>query len=335
MKRILIILAVMALSLSCASADAPSFEQLADLDWFFESGVGGWSTELDIDTDGSFCGYYHDSEMGEAGEAYPDGTVYYCTFSGKMSLQEQVDEYTWNVKIDSLTAEGIQGEESVEEGVHFVRAEPYGISEGDTMRLYLPGAPVDGFTEDMCMWAHLLEMEQLPATLENWFLYSDKNGSGFVGISLGENSIGLANPWRDLTAEELQQVSGLTFGVPEGATDVIYRWLESEGLAEMQFSLGSDDCCARIQPAALREGELMNIADIYTPWDAEEETTVGTCYGTVSIARTGSEDRVVLCLWYDAAPGLMYSLSVGTTDPDGLDITALAEQVYVPVQGEN
>ena len=40
-------------------------------------------------------------------------------------------------------------------------------------------------------------------------------------------------------------------------------------------------------------------------------------------------------MWYDAAPGLMYSLSVGTTDPDGLDLTAVAEQVYVPMQGES
>ncbi len=31
----------------------------------------------------------------------------------------------------------------------------------------------------------------------------------------------------------------------------------------------------------------------------------------------------------------MYSLSVYTTEPDGLDLVAVAEQVYIPVQGDN
>ncbi len=42
-----------------------------------------------------------------------------------------------------------------------------------------------------------------------------------------------------------------------------------------------------------------------------------------------------LCLWYDRVPGLMYSLSVYTTELDGLDLTAVAEQVYIPVQGND
>ena len=39
-------------------------------------------------------------------------------------------------------------------------------------------------------------------------------------------------------------------------------------------------------------------------------------------------------MWYDIVPGVMYSLSVYSTDLDGLDLTAVAEQVYVPVQGD-
>ena len=103
----------------------------------------------------------------------------------------------------------------------------------------------------------------------------------------------------------------------------------------MQFTLDEDEYCARIQPAALQEGELMNISGIYFAWDNEEEVTIGGhCPGTIGQAKTGSEDWVELCQWYDAAPGLMYSLSVYTTDPDGLDLTAIAEMVYAPVQGD-
>ena len=62
--------------------------------------------------------------------------------------------------------------------------------------------------------------------------------------------------------------------------------------------------------------------------------TIGHCPGTIGQAKTGSEDYVELCLWYDLAPGLMYSLSVYTTDLDGLDLIAVAEMVYKPMQGD-
>ena len=51
-------------------------------------------------------------------------------------------------------------------------------------------------------------------------------------------------------------------------------------------------------------------------------------YLTIGQAQTGSEDYVELCQWYDADQGLQYSLSVYTTDVDGLDLAAVAEQVY-------
>ncbi len=145
----------------------------------------------------------------------------------------------------------------------------------------------------------------------------------------------MANPWLDLTAEELLAAAGLSFGVPGGAKDVLYRFLPEENLAEMRFVIDDDEFCARIRPAALEYGELMNIAGMYFAWENEEAITVGHCYGTVAQAQTGSEDRVALCLWYDLVPGLMYSLSVSTTEPDGLDLVAVAEQVYIPVQGDN
>ena len=149
-----------------------------------------------------------------------------------------------------------------------------------------------------------------------------------------EETTEIANPWTDMTEEELMEASGVSFGVPEDAEDVIYRWLEDESLAEMQFMLGEDEYCARIKPDALEEGELDNISDIYFEWDNEEEVTIGHCPGTIGQAKTGSEEYVELCLWYDIVPGLMYSLSVYTTDPDGLDLTAVAEMVFIPAQGD-
>ena len=156
-----------------------------------------------------------------------------------------------------------------------------------------------------------------------------------VPVDAGEGTLGIANPWTDMTKEELEQVSGVPFGVPEGAEEIVYRWLESEGVAEMQFTLDGDEYCARVKPAALEAGQLENISGMYYGWENEESVTIGHCDGTIGQYQTGSEEWVELCQWYDMAPGLMYSLSVYTTgDLDGLDLTAVAEMVYVPTQGD-
>lgn len=158
-----------------------SFARLAGLEWSFSSGVGAWSTELHIYEDGSFVGEYHDGEMGETGENFPEGTVYLCSFSGKMSLGQQVDEHSWEIRVDSLELQMEPGQELIEDGVRTVISEPYGLSEGDVMRLYLPGTPTEEFTEEMRIWAHLFEMEETSVELTDWFLYSAANESGFVG----------------------------------------------------------------------------------------------------------------------------------------------------------
>ncbi len=310
-----------------AEGEAVTVDQLAGMTWCFSSGAGGWSTDMQTAEGGEFSGTFHDSEMGEADEAYPDGTVYTSAFSGTLSVGEQVDEYAWRVHIDSLTMENAAGEEWIDDDIRFVATDPYGIREGDDFVLYVPGTPVAALTEDMRMWAHLLG-DDVPDTLSDWFMYSAQSESGFVGYP--DMGAELANPWADLTAEELAQASGVSFDLPEGAENAVYRWLADEGLAEMQFTLegGVDEFCARAQAAELEDGALMNISGMYFQWEHEEEVTVNGCPGTLGIAQTGSEDFVELCQWYDAAAKRMYALSVSTTDPDGLDLVAVAQMVF-------
>lgn len=333
MKKLisLIICVMLVMTGAFAEGDAVTFDELATRVWSFSSGAGGWSTDIEISADGTFTGTYHDSEMGETGDDYPDGTIYTCAFSGQMSLVET--ENGTALHIDKVTLDEEPGAETITDGIRFVTTEPYGITEGDELVVYRPGTSLEGFTEEMLIWAHLLGFDEAPTELGDWFLYSAASDVGFVGIEAG-----MPNPWFDMTEDELRAASGVTFGVPEGAVDVIYRWMPSEELAEMQFGMAdsADTFCARVQPAAVAEGEPMpNISGMYFLWENEEAVTVNGCPGTIATAQTGSEDYVELCQWYDAAPGLMYSLSVGTVDPDGLDLVAIAEMVFVPMQGEN
>ncbi len=335
-KRISLILSMMLIlsAVAFAQADEPDFKDFAGLEWEFSSGVGAWANEMQILEDGSFAGVYHDSEMGEADETYPDGTIYCCAYTGKMSLVEKVNEYAWKVRIDELTIDGEVNEESIDEGIRFITAEPYGLGAGDELLLYRPGTPVSALSEEMHMWAHIPYDHAESAELDNWFLSNEARDAGFLAYSF-DNIATLPNPWLELESkEQLLELSGIDFNIPEGAEEIVYRYLPEEALSEILFILDGDEYCARIEPAALNEGELMNISDIYFAFENEEAVKIRYCDGTIGLAQTGSEDWVELCLWYDIVPGIMYSLSVYTTDPDGLDLTAVAEQVYLPVQGD-
>ena len=303
----------------CAGAQTVDLpDEIEEMAFSYSSGAGGWSTNLLFGDDGSFTGNYHDSEMGESGEEYPNGTIYSCSFSGHISPVEQVDDNCWKVKVDQLKCE--EASETIKDDIRYVPSDPHGISEGDEMLLYSPGTPVSVLSDDMKFWAHVNTQEDPQAELTDWFLMSEKNDSGFVGY----RAVSMINPWEDLTEEELQAESGLSFNVPDGAENVIYRYLKKDHLAEIQFTIGDDEFCARIQPAE----EAENISGMYFEWDPEEEIRIGSCAGTIGQAKTGSEDWVELCQWYDADQGLQYSLSVSTTDIDGLDLTAVAEQIY-------
>ncbi len=186
MKRIALwimgLVLVLSVAGACAEADMTIFEELEGVEWSFSSGVGGWSTDLRILPDGSFSGEYHDSEMGECEDEYPDGTVYCCSFTGRMTPAGQKDEHTRIIRIEELRVDESQEPETIEDGIRFVAVEPYGLSEGDEMLLYSPGTPVSLFSEEMVFWTHVLDQENPSPVLETWFLSSERNSSGFVGF---------------------------------------------------------------------------------------------------------------------------------------------------------
>lgn len=137
----------------------------------------------------------------------------------------------------------------------------------------------------------------------------------------------IGNPWVDTTAEKLVQTLGLTFGEPEGAEEILYRMLESENLAEMQFVLQGAKCTARIKPAA----EWEDISGLYFEWDSEESCEIGWCEGKILRA---ADESIQLCLWFDVVPGLMYSLSVEISDGEEIDFHEWTEMIYIPAQGD-
>ena len=187
MKKVIAWILMLMMAVTAAGAWAEEgdsfFAQLDGLQWTFCSGVGAWSTDMQIFPDGSLNGDFHDADMGDMDDEYPNGTIYLCSFAGRLSLVGQVDENTWKVRVEELIEAESPADVEIEDGTRYIYTSTYGLSEGDEMLLYRPGTPVEGFTEDMQMWAHLSDNpEGVPAALETWFLYSEANGTGFVGI---------------------------------------------------------------------------------------------------------------------------------------------------------
>ena len=135
----------------------------------------------------------------------------------------------------------------------------------------------------------------------------------------------MANPWKETSAEEMVQTIGLSFRVPEGAANVVYRMLESEQLAEVQFELNGAKCAARIKPAAVYE----DISGMYYEWSETAPCEILWCSGE-RMQTTVDERSISLCLWYDVVPGLMYSVSA----EGELNAFDLANVMFAPAQGE-
>lgn len=134
--------------------------------------------------------------------------------------------------------------------------------------------------------------------------------------------------WTDSTAEEVMTAVGVRFNVPAEAENVSYRVRESA--AEMNFTVRGVEYAARIQPTASFE----NISDYaFEPWAIEDDCMVGWCDAKVMLAQADGK-IIALCLWYDAAPGLMYSVSACVEDLIGLDVQSAAESVFTPMQDD-
>ena len=257
MKKLICLTLTLAMLLTAclAAAEAQpalSFADLDELDWTFSSGVGGWYTCIWIEEDGTFTGEFHDSEMGEADEAYPDGTVYGCLFHGRMTLDEQADEYTWKIHVDEVELDEGQVPEVIEDGMRFVTCEPYGLKAGNDMLLYLPGTPVEKLPEDFLMWAHLYAYGEDVKELPYYGLYDPQEETGFIGEEPYGSFDEIVGVWRkegEKASETYTQLTiksdgtGEMITLPEGTGVPLTWYADGEGWT---VCFGSPDTTGKV-----------------------------------------------------------------------------------------
>jgi len=129
-----------------------TFEDLSTRRFYFGSGVGAWGEEFTMERDGYFTGKFHDSNMGETGEEYPEGTVYGCEYSGHFTDIVRVGEHIYEMKLSDISYKDEPGTEEILDGIKYINTEAYFMASGESFRVYLPGMQVEEISEELYFW---------------------------------------------------------------------------------------------------------------------------------------------------------------------------------------
>ena len=158
---------------------ASVFEKIPQ-EFVFTSGAGGWETVITINSDGTFTGEYKDSEMGDTGENYPNGTMSICNFKGKFTSPKQVDEYIYSMKLEYLEQEKNPGDEYYEEGTRYLVSEPYGFDHADEFLIYFPGIAIANLPDGFTNWLNAFLNVQTTEIFPHYGIYNVGGEEGFV-----------------------------------------------------------------------------------------------------------------------------------------------------------
>ena len=221
--------------------DDLAFEDLEDYQFYFSSGAGGWRTFLNIDADGKFDGAYSDSDMGDTGEGYPNGTYYYCEFVGTFSNLTKVNDYTYSVTIEEVSTIKEPGTSEIIDGVLYEYSDPYGIYGTEELLIFLPGAPASELPEEYMNWVRNAMEDPEAEALPFYGLYNEKEQNGFSSYNVGaqvEENVALLGEWaktlkdllenEELTQAEMNEASEELYATWDSALNLLWNELKED-----------------------------------------------------------------------------------------------------------
>lgn len=210
------------------TGDDFSFEEFKNMDFLFSSGAGGWGTIMNINSDGSFEGNYHDSEMGLTGDGYPHGTVYMSDFTGQFSKPEKVNDNTYSIRMEDISYEREPDTEEIKDEQLVIYAEAYGLAGGDKFTIYTPGTPLDSLSEELRSWIGFYDLSQTDETqLQFYVLSNEKDQYGFVGHDIVadlKEQIQLSEDYLNSLEQELQNDAASQEELAQKAQDFYNEW---------------------------------------------------------------------------------------------------------------
>lgn len=143
--------------------------------YLYYSGVGGWSCEIDLESDGTFTGKCHDN----------DGNIrYICGFSGKFTMPQRVNDYIYTMNVESLELEeepGVEVEDYYED-ITLIYTEPFGFTDLGEFLIYLPGCPLKETGERFPFWLNVQIHSGANTIPERRYgIYNVNEDAGFIG----------------------------------------------------------------------------------------------------------------------------------------------------------
>jgi uncharacterized protein YecT (DUF1311 family) len=129
--------------------------------------------------------------MGDTGEGYPNGTQYFCAFTGKFKKLTKVDDLTYTTEIESISYGNKAGTEEIIDGIRYIYTEAYGLDDAKTIYFYLKGTKVSGLSEGLISWIQSAlfdyETEQTAAELPFIAMYNENADRGFSSYNMAED----------------------------------------------------------------------------------------------------------------------------------------------------
>lgn len=120
---------------------------------------------MTLNSDGTFSGDFHDSDMGATGSGYPNGMRSESIFTGKFSNLRKIDENTFVATVASLNVSDTIGRQYVEDGVLITVTEVYGMKQGQTAVFARQGRTVSDIGEEAKIWIYPITGQELGTTL--------------------------------------------------------------------------------------------------------------------------------------------------------------------------
>lgn len=141
-------------------------------------------------------------------------------------------------------------------------------------------------------------------------------------------SAGLANPMKEVTAEELTQAVGAGLHAPENAENVSFQTITTKDsvVGQMLFTLDGKEYTYRVTTA---EMDITQLSGMY--FTAATETHAQVSYAEGNFLTQGNSS---VLYWVDVVPGVRYSLACAECEDPSV-LLEIAEATFVPSQGDD
>ena len=260
-----------------------TYAGLSGMEFYFSSGAGGWATTMTIDSDGTFSGNYHDSDMGDTGDQYPNGTLYYCDFKGSFGELTRIDDYTYRTELKNIDFANDPDTEEYKDGVRYIYSTAYGLDDAADLYFYLPGKPANELPEAFISWVPMASETAENGNITLYGLYNEQAETGFGGYPAYGDTEDAAV---DETSPEdalSEQIRAHVEEVQKQADELEYK-LEHEDLSQTEmnqvsaelYTLWDDEINAVWQylKGKLPEAEMKKLTDEERAWIKDKEAQI-------------------------------------------------------------